>query len=354
MLALLPYVMKCKQMFRVYLTPPIIALITGFLIVFTQAQTNAPTTFSVASYNLWNWTNTDRQIDGKRVKAADKPDKAKKAVIAILKKMNPDILLIQEMGNEKYFKGFQEDLKKAGLDYPHTEQVAGVSPRITIALLSRYPIIERNPRTEDTFEISGKKEGVQRGFIDVLIEISPEMKLKVMNAHLKSKRGEDSSSFPSIMRRREALALRGYIVEYLTSHPDGYIIIGGDMNDTFGSEPLKTIVGERRSEHKLFDLWLRDWLGDRWTHNYDYKRIYSQIDFLIVNQNLFKHFVADKSYVYREHPGDPEELEYANASDHRPIMATFSITPVHKTNTFRKVDTKSEEKALKKAEEKVK
>ncbi len=327
----------------------ILANATGF-----SQETNQSKTFSVASYNLWNWTNTDRQIKGKRVKDADKPPEQKKAVVSILKKMNPDILLVQEMGNEKYMQDFADELKKAGLDYPYTEQVTGASPRISIGLLSRYPIIERTPRTNDTFQISGKTEGVQRGFIDVVVEVSPEIKLKVMNAHLKSKRGEDSSSFPSIMRRREALALRGYIVEYLTANPNGYLIVGGDMNDTFGSEPLKTILGERRSEHKLFDLWLRDWLGDRWTHNYDFKRLYSQIDFLIVNQNLFKHFIADQSYVYREKPGDPKELHYAEASDHRPIIATFSLTPVTKGNTFRKIDEEKEEDAVEKAEAKIK
>lgn len=272
--------------------------------------------------------------------------------MSILKKMNPDILLVQEMGDESYMKDFVNELKKAGLDYPHTEQVKGASPRISQALLSRYPIVERTPRTNDTFQISGKTEGVQRGFIDVVIEVTPEMRLKVMGAHLKSKRGEDSSSFPSIMRRREALALRGYIVEYLTAHPNGHIIVGGDMNDTFGSEPLKTILGERRSEHKLYDLWLRDWLGDRWTHNYDFKRLYSQIDFLIVNQNLFRHFIADQSYVYREQPGDPEHLQYAAASDHRPIMAVFSIFPITKGNTFRKIDGEEETEAVEAAEKK--
>ncbi|MDL5048161.1 hypothetical protein QQ054_19280 [Oscillatoria amoena NRMC-F 0135] len=40
------------------------------------ADTNK--TFSVATYNLWNWTNTDRQIKGKRVKNADKPPEQKK------------------------------------------------------------------------------------------------------------------------------------------------------------------------------------------------------------------------------------------------------------------------------------
>ncbi|MDZ4742551.1 MAG: endonuclease/exonuclease/phosphatase family protein [Verrucomicrobiota bacterium] len=315
-----------------------------------DTQTNAASTFSVASYNIRNWTSTDREIDGKYVKDAEKPPSEKKAVVSILKSMNPDILIVQEMGDDKYFEDFKNQLKENGLEYAYSERVTGASPRISQVILSRYPVLSSTPRTNDVFEISGRQEGVQRGFIDCTIQISKEIKLKVMGVHLKSKRGSDSSTFPSILRRREALALRGYIVDFLTTNPDGYIIIGGDFNDSYGSEPLKTIIGERRSENKLYDLWLYDWLGDRWTHNFDSRREYSQLDFLMVNQNLFKHFLADQSFVYREHPGDPDYLKYTSASDHRPIMAVFSIKPVYTSKPFRARTDKSEEKAIKKAE----
>ncbi|MDX2225709.1 MAG: endonuclease/exonuclease/phosphatase family protein [Verrucomicrobiae bacterium] len=288
------------------------------------------TEFRVMTCNLLNWMNTDRRIEGKHVKAAEKPQKEKDAIMAIIKKMNPDILLVQEMGNDAYFEDFCRHLDRIGWKVRGKEHIVGISPRSTIALVSKFPIVARSPKTADRFVIAGKEEGVQRGFIDVDIAITKDMVVKVMGAHLKSKRGEtDVNSPPSLLRRREALLLRGYMTDFMASQPNGYLVVMGDLNDTFGSEPLKTIVATKMSEYHCYDLWLTDWAGDRWTHYYEYEREYAQIDYIIVNKNLFRHFVQDstKSYVYRNHPNNPEDVPWSEASDHRPVMATFSVQP---------------------------
>ncbi|MDZ4815329.1 MAG: endonuclease/exonuclease/phosphatase family protein [Verrucomicrobiota bacterium] len=285
----------------------------------------AEDTFSIATYNVQNWMTTDRIIDGERIKLAPKPESEKRAVLSILSKLAPDLLMVQEMGELQDLKDFQSRLKAVGLDYPETEYISGAAPRSHICFLSKFPIKKRESHTTDTFTIKDENHGVQRGFIDVDVEVRPGYVVKVMGAHLKSKRGESQSENPKLVRRKEALILRGYISDYLKKSPEGRLIVLGDFNDFSDSAAVKSIVGGKGSEHRMFDLWLKDYVRDGWTHYYHSERSYAQLDYIVVSPSLFKAWVREESFIYREKPEDPIHLQWNSASDHRPLFAKFRI-----------------------------
>ena len=77
-------------------------------------------------------------------------------------------------------------------------------------------------------------------------------------------------------------------------------------------------MGSRTSPDHLFDLWLADSVGDHWTHYWKFADLYERIDFILVTDNLLKKWDRPKSYIYRSD-------HWNQASDHRPIVATFKV-----------------------------
>ena len=61
-------------------------------------------------------------------------------------------------------------LRNAGLDYGHEEYLRRGKHELNIAVLSRFPIVEKNSHTDDTYTIGPAQFPVLRGFIDIVIE----------------------------------------------------------------------------------------------------------------------------------------------------------------------------------------
>jgi endonuclease/exonuclease/phosphatase family metal-dependent hydrolase len=305
-----------------------------------------PEAFTVCWWNVQNFGVTDRFINNRYVADAMKPESEMKAVVAILKKINPDILVLGEIlrdPEDKYVKLFPEVLRKGGLDFPHATTALGEDPRIQMLIISKYPFAETKHFTEDSFPQTLKsKSGEQvsstrkvgRAFLNAKVQITPTLAVQVMTAHLKSKRpapeiasdtaGEEGDDY---IRRNEALILRGHMTRFMEANPAAPLLVLGDLNDAIKSPAIKTILGPKDAQHRVRDLWLKDYLGDWWTHFFTPEFSYARIDYMIANEPLFKHYVPAQSYVYRSREGEPPELNHYNASDHRPLVATFKVQP---------------------------
>ena len=68
----------------------------------------------VASFNLRNYLSCDRMVEGKWRQDYPKPEIEKKAVRSIIRSVNPDILVFQEMGDYPYFLELLIDLNVFG------------------------------------------------------------------------------------------------------------------------------------------------------------------------------------------------------------------------------------------------
>lgn len=327
--------------------PPILCalLIAGALASDTApaGKSPAPGTFTAASFNLANWGPSDRWSQGKHLDSSPKPEPERRAIIAILGRINPDILAVQEIirdTRDRHLDDLKAALREAHLDYPEAFAVEGYDERIQIALFSRFPIRERNALTRDTYEMTRHIEPganarterlarrVERGFIHATIEVRTGYLVEVFVAHLKSRLPVPEYDNPdepgqAMVRRREAEILRRHINQRLRDNPGANILVLGDLNDTLDSRPLQILSGKKSDPVRMYPLWLNDYLRDAWTHFHRPSREYSLIDYAIASQGLFNEYSPSQSYVYRERPDDPSPLRWDSASDHRPIVATF-------------------------------
>ena len=270
--------------------------------------------FVFAGYNVENYApvaipgETKSGRPGKTAEAAG-------AVVQVVQEIGPDILGVCEMGTAPQFEEFRKRLEAAGLGYCDFEWVESADPARHLALASRFPIVARQSVADLPYESHGMRQKVRRGFLDVTVEIHAGFRLRIVGAHLKSKRPSPEGS-PDLERRQEAHLLRQHIDEILAADPTLPLLVFGDFNDTKEQPAIQEITGQRGATEALTELRLADSVGDRWTYYWKADDVYSRIDFLFVNRALAPRVVQERSGVYRS-------PLWNTASDHRPVFATF-------------------------------
>ncbi len=273
------------------------------------SQSTNTNTFVVAAYNVENWVLMDRNGQ----KNQPKPQKEKEAVWSVLAKVQPDVLGVEEMGTPNELEDLIGGLHEKGLDYPYREWIEGADPTRHVSLLSRFPIAARFSRTDYSYPLKGKPMRVERGFIDVKIQVNSNYWFRAIVAHLKSKR-QSNIGDQAVMRLEEARLLRSHIGKVLKNDPRSNLIVMGDFNDTPESEAIRTIVGV--SPFALFDLMPVDSKGGHDTHYWKFRDLYSRIDYLITSPGLSNEYAEDSAHI-------ADVPEWNDASDHRAIYARF-------------------------------
>ena len=71
---------------------------------------------TMATYNIENYVSTNRMTEAGYRKDYPKPESEKRALRTVLRALNADVLVLQEMGPRAYLDELQRDLKAEGLD----------------------------------------------------------------------------------------------------------------------------------------------------------------------------------------------------------------------------------------------
>lgn len=264
--------------------------------------------FSVMTFNLHYYALADRGGP----QPEQKPAREREAVVDIIARIKPDILAVQEMGNRAIFEEFRAALHAAGLNYPHQEFLQRGQSELNMAVLSRYPMTDRQPRLDDRYSIGEAEIAVLRGFVDVEIEVAPEYRFRLMTAHLKSKVFHQLGQ--TEMRRNEARLLNKHVRNFLKDTPDINLLVVGDFNDNPGSAALREVAGA--DQQYLQDVRPVDFVGDAWTYFDPGADQYSRLDYMLVSYGMAPEVVREKTRVIRD------RLNMVG-SDHRPVVTVF-------------------------------
>jgi endonuclease/exonuclease/phosphatase family metal-dependent hydrolase len=278
--------------------------------------------FRIATYNLENYL-----LAPSGTRPAKSPA-ARAKIRDSIRAANADVLALQEVGGLGALMELRETLKMEGLDYPHWEWVAGWDTNIQIAVLSRLPIIDRRPHTNEAFLLFGRRFRVSRGFLEVDIRASPRYVFTLMTAHLKSRRPVPEAD-EAEMREQEALLLREAIERRLARNPNANLVVVGDLNDVKDAKSTRAVIG--RGRFSLVDTRPAERNGDTdlntnprfesrnvtWTHYYGKEDTYSRIDYLLLSRSMVREWKPEDTQIV-------EVPNWGTGSDHRPIVATFA------------------------------
>lgn len=270
--------------------------------------------FRFISYNVKNWLTMERYVDGKAVDGKPKPDKEKAAVITLLTSHFPDVIGLSEIGTEEDLRDVQSMLKATGLDLPFYHYSGGIDPVRHLGLLSKFPISSTSSPEVAEYRLEGKTYGIQRGILDATLKVGGKP-YRFLGVHLKSKR-ESVDADQEAMRVNEARLLRLHVDDILKTDPNSRLVVFGDFNDTRQSTTVTTITGGYNSPGYLTAIPAKDFRGDAWTHHWSFQDIYSRIDFITVSQAMKPDVDFPNSRII-------DDIGWADASDHRPILAIF-------------------------------
>jgi endonuclease/exonuclease/phosphatase family metal-dependent hydrolase len=293
--------------------PPLFLL--PLLVAFAVADEPVSNTFTIAAYNVENWLEMDRH----GLTNAPKPVAERDAVAKVLAGIRPDVLGVEEMGTPNDLADFRARLKDNGLDLPHVEWLQAGDANRHVVLLSRYPITENRSHTNLTYLLNGQSRPIERGILDVRVQVATNYSFRALVVHLKSKRQTDVGD-QAVMRLEEAKLLHRQIDDILRRDPQENFIVMGDFNDTPGSPAINEIT--TTNCHSLFVLHPRDSKGYDTTHFWRWQKDpsnrWSRIDYLMASPGMSNEYVEGSAKI-NDPPG------WLDASDHRALSAKFHI-----------------------------
>jgi endonuclease/exonuclease/phosphatase family metal-dependent hydrolase len=298
-----------------------IGFLFSFLVTFCSTSFAAGA-IRVATFNVENYL--DQPTESRpHVKSTEARAKIRESIRAL----NPDVLVLEEMGTTNALLELRASLKADGLDFPFWEHVSGGDTNIHLAVLSKFPIVARHPHTNDLFLLDGRQFRVERGFAEVEIKAATNFTFTLIAAHLKSRR-----PVPDVDETEERLAeakvLRGIVDEHFKADPNARLVVLGDFNDVKDSDAVREIIG--RGKFKLADTRPAERNGDNapaenpdfdprnvaWTEYYGKEDVYTRMDYILLSPALARDWVKAETYI-------PTIPNWGVGSDHRPIVATF-------------------------------
>ena len=296
-------------------TLPLLALL------FQTCPLSAQGPLRIATFNLENYVV--RPTGNRKVKPAE----SRAQIVQSLVALHPDVVALQEIGDTDSLAELQARLKAAGLDLPHAEHVRGFDTNIFVAVLSRFPFLERRPHTNDSYLVAGRRLRSSRGIAEVTLEPRPGYRITLFTTHLKSKRAVGTAD-ESEMRAQEALLLRRKIDALLARNPEANVVVCGDFNDSKDAPPIKTLLGKgttglidtrpaERPAHPGTNPSENDSTRPTtWTHYYSREDSYSRLDYIRISRGLAREWNRSGSCVLAS-------PDWGLASDHRPVVAEF-------------------------------
>ncbi len=274
-------------------------------------------TLRIATYNVKNYNLEPRFIEGRREAAYPKPEKEKTALRQVIKKLDADVLALQEIGGAPFVAELQSDLARDGCAYPHSVTLPGPDEKRQLTILSRRPFAAVHRFPEIPVRYQKTNNLVSRGLLGVDIQTS-RGPLTVYTLHLKSRLTDDKSD-PSALAQRlaEATAIRQTIAVRQSAAKHNRFLLLGDCNDQPTSAVLRRL-GQNDGKEFLRLLQPQDSRGEVWTYHNARDGYYSRSDYVLISPALQQHL--GKQEVFDQPP-------VLDASDHRPVYLELKIAP---------------------------
>jgi endonuclease/exonuclease/phosphatase family metal-dependent hydrolase len=242
-----------------------------------------------------------------------KSEASLRAVADTLKKVDADVVALEEVENLEVLKDFL-DSYLPGM-YPNVTLVEGNDERgIDVAFVSKFPITREESHKDDRFPVPNTNEpgSFRRDLMEVTVQIPNGPSVDLYATHLKAHSGGQPADD---LRLAEATQIRKIVAEDQRADPDRFRIVFGDMNDTPPTPPIQQLT--KPGEGHLNDaLDGKPW-SERDSHPTSGKPR-RQIDFILYSDNLKEEFVGAQVHRFKN----------ANvASDHYMVSADFNLAP---------------------------
>lgn len=303
--------LKLKQLLKRLLLGPLFGVLL-YGLGGVQAQASRIATFNTHNYGL-----VDRVVDGQFYTQYPKPEAEKKALQAVILRVQPDILALQEIGDLSFLEELQADLKRQGLDYPYAILSPGPDPQRQLAVLTKLEPIKTRTYPQIALKYFKDYTCVRRGMLELWFKEN-EKTWALYVVHLKSRYPSqyEKDLESKQLRKGEAYALRNKI-QSLIEPITPYLIVG-DFNDHPYSPPLKAFL-KKQGTVLTHMLDAHDSRQESWTFHHAKMGVYSRLDYILASPPMLPYI--------QDHVAHIEDIlpHSLKASDHRLIYVDLSL-----------------------------
>lgn len=294
----------------------------ALFVLFLVSVALEATTVRLATWNVRNYTITDRLTENGWRPNFPKPENEKRVLRRILTTVRPDVLAIQEIGGEEFLRELQRDLEREGLDYPYATVLEGPDEQRALAFLSKLPFDEVWMHDDLTVRVNRDRLPHSRGVLGVTF-VTEGQRWSVVNLHLKSRRTtRQDDPGGEIKRTAEAQVARDLLRRRFPPGEGDWYVVAGDLNDYPRSSAVRRLL--QVSDTTLtIAMEAADSRGETWTHLFRGEDLYSRVDYLLASPAMYEAFREPTGVLH-----DPPD--YFTASDHRLVYIDLDFAEVRK------------------------
>nr|WP_228559757.1 MULTISPECIES: endonuclease/exonuclease/phosphatase family protein [unclassified Myxococcus] len=176
-----------------------------------------------------------------------------------ISRLNADVVLLAEVETQASLDALTSRLPRFG--YSELGET-GAAASVDVAVLSVHPITDvRGHRERTLWRPDGSATRFSRELLEVHLDVDGK-KVIVFSAHFRSKSNDDAGR-----RFAEAVATRDIVASTAQAAPDALIVLGGDLNDVPGSEPITALERDGAllrvsSDRPASETWTYTYHGD--------------------------------------------------------------------------------------------
>jgi endonuclease/exonuclease/phosphatase family metal-dependent hydrolase len=277
--------------------------------------------FTLVTYNVNNMFD---DIDADPTKGtAAKPAVMMKAAGKVAHRSGADLMTNQEVENLQIYRKWGQEF--AGNRLPNAVLEPGNDKRgINVAAMSRYPISKVVTHKDVEFPLADGSAMTKfsRDLLRVDVEVGQET-LSVYTTHSRNRRwgAPEEVALGDNQRIGEARAIKRIVADEMKAYPGRLYMITGDFNDGTEDKSLQEIL--HGPGDKMIDTLEGVPANQRNTWPANPAKLgkfkATQFDHILIPESM-RHRLVDSEVL------DMHELT-ANASDHKPLRARFTITP---------------------------
>ncbi len=278
--------------------------------------TRTPGTLRVATFNVRRYFDTVCQSQSCGSGAFEEVSSAsafatRTAQIAKgIEKLEADVVALQEIENQTCLDALTAKLKEDGHEFPVAVLgETGAAASVDVAVLARGtlgPVIKH--RNDKITRPDGSTTSFTREFLEVHVAFGAGAELVFFAAHFRSKVDDDPGR-----RLAEASAARDIVTKAQTDNPSAIVVLGGDLNDTPGSDTLTTLEQGGSMVRLAADLSAAD------QGTYTFNGAKTAIDHLYAPKPSSTKYVAASALVVRD------DARGLGGSDHAALRADLGL-----------------------------
>ncbi|ABF91300.1 endonuclease/exonuclease/phosphatase family protein [Myxococcus xanthus DK 1622] len=176
-----------------------------------------------------------------------------------ISRLNADVVLLAEVETQASLDALTSRLPRFG--YSELGET-GAAASVDVAVLSVHPITDvRGHRERTLWRPDGSATRFSRELLEVHLDVDGK-KVIVFSAHFRSKSNDDAGR-----RFAEAVATRDIVAGAAQAAPDALVVLGGDLNDVPGSEPITALERDGAllrvsSDRPASETWTYTYHGD--------------------------------------------------------------------------------------------